>query len=113
MHVPAFHQAKHLAGHAAHDQRFAIECTGEGIERGHDVGNGAVAVSAGVRRRRRLRFRPDLGIGLLDHLLAEVHADQIVLEDIVVEHVLGGFAEIDDPLGDRQAACTPKAMFCA
>ncbi len=45
-----------------------------------------------------MRLGPDLGIGLLDHLLAEIHADQIVLEDIVVEHVLGGFAEIDDPL---------------
>ncbi len=41
---------------------------------------------------------PDAGIGLLHHLLAKVHTDQVVLENVVVEHVLGGFAEIDDPL---------------
>ena len=85
-------------------QRFAVELAGEGVERGHDVGDGAIAVVAGVRRRRRLRLVPDLGIGLLDHLLAEIDADQVVLEDVVVEHVLGGFAEVDDPLGDRRAA---------
>ena len=49
--------------------------------------------------RRFLRLGPDAGIGLLHHLLAEVHAHQVVLEDVVVEHVLGGFAEIDDPFG--------------
>ena len=98
MHVPAFHQAEHLARHAAHRQRLAIEAAGEGIERGHDVGDGAVAVLVGVGRGRMLRFFPDAGIGLLHHLLAEVDADQVVLKDVVVEHVLGGFAEIDDPL---------------
>ena len=54
-----------------------------------------------MRRRRRLSLCPDFWVGLLDHLLAEVHADQIVLENIVIEHVLGSFAEVDDPLGDR------------
>src|SRR5262249_8023490 len=39
-------------------------------------------------------------IRFLDHLFAEVHADEVVLEDVVVEHVLGGLAEVDDPLGD-------------
>ena len=39
-------------------------------------------------------------VGLLDHLLAEVDADQVVLEDVVVEHVFGRFAQVDDPLGD-------------
>ena len=102
MNVPAFHQAEHFARHAAHDQGFAIERSGKWIQRGHDVGDGAVAMRTGVRRRRRLRFGPDFGIGLLDHLLAEIHADQIVLENIVIEHVLGGFAKIDDPLGDRR-----------
>ena len=42
---------------------------------------------------------PDAGVGLLDHLLAEIDADQVVLEDVVVEHVLGRLAEVDDPLG--------------
>ena len=39
------------------------------------------------------------GVGFLDHLLAEVHADEVVLEDIVVEHVLGCLAQVDDPFG--------------
>ena len=41
-----------------------------------------------------------LRIRFFDHLLAEIDANQIVLEDIVVEHVFGGFAEIDDPFRD-------------
>src|SRR5262249_52406591 len=35
---------------------------------------------------------------LLDHLFAEVDADEVLLEDVVVEHVLGGLAEVHDPL---------------
>ena len=38
------------------------------------------------------------GVGLGDHLLAVVDPDQVLLEDVVVEHVLGGLAEVDDPL---------------
>jgi hypothetical protein len=30
----------------------------------------------------------------------------------VVEHVLGGLAEVDDPLSERRRG-TPYAMFCA
>src|SRR6185437_15130935 len=41
-------------------------------------------------------------IGFLDHPLAEVHPDQVLLEDVVIEHVLGGFTEVDDPLADRR-----------
>jgi hypothetical protein len=33
-------------------------------------------------------------------LLAEVHADQVVLKNIVVEHVFGGFAKVHNPFGD-------------
>ncbi len=113
MNVPAFHQAEHFPRHAAHDQGFAIESSRKGIERGHDVGDVPVAMETGVGRRRRLSFRPDLRVRFLDHLLAEIHADQIVLKDIVVEHVLGSLAEIDDPLGNREAASSPNAMFCA
>src|SRR5262249_8613694 len=36
--------------------------------------------------------------GLLDHRLAEIDADEVLLEDVVVEHVLGGLAEVGDPL---------------
>ena len=100
MHVPAFHQAEHLARVAAHVQRFAIELALERIERAHDVGDGAIAV---LGRRAApaccSALSQHAGVGLLDHLLAEIDADQVVLEDVVVEHVLGRFAEVDDPLG--------------
>ena len=98
MNVAAFHQAEHLARHAAHLQRFAIERAGKRIQRGHDVGDRAIAVQLGIGRVGVLRLLPHAGIGLLHHLLAEVDADQVVLKDVVVEHVLGGFAEVDDPL---------------
>jgi hypothetical protein len=112
MHVPAFHQAEHFARHPAHLQRFAIERAGERIERAHDVGDGAVAVQVGVRRGRRSAFGQHAGIGLLHHLLAEIDAHQVVLEDVVVEHVFGGLAQVDDPLRDGRRR-TPKAMFWA
>ena len=53
----------------------------------------------GVGRGGALGLFPDTGIGLLDHHLAKVDADEVVLKNIVIEHVLGGLAEIDDPLG--------------
>ncbi len=71
-----------------------------------------IAVLVGVCGAVVLRLCPDAGIGFLHHLLAEIHADQVVLEDVVVEHVLGGFAEVDDPLG-HGGGFTPNAMFCA
>jgi len=92
MNVTAFHQAEHLAGHAAHLQRFAIEGAGEWIQRDHDVGDLAIAVQLGIGRVGVLRLLPNPGIGLFHHLLAEVHPDQVVLEDVVVEHVLGSLA---------------------
>ncbi len=100
MDVASFHQAEHLAGEAADHQGFAVELAGEGIQRGHDVGDGAVAVLVGVWRLLMLRLLPQAGVGFLHHLLAEIDADQVVLKDVVVEHVLGGFAEVDDPLGE-------------
>src|SRR6185436_14131034 len=39
---------------------------------------------------------PDARIRLPDHLFAEVHTDQIVLKNVMVEHVLCCFSEIDD-----------------
>ena len=45
-------------------------------------------------------FSQHARIRFLDHLLAKIDADQVVLKDIVVEHVLGGFAEIDDPFAN-------------
>ena len=49
-----------------------------------------------------LGLGPHGRIGFLHHLLAEIHADKVVLEDVVIEHVLGGLAEIDDPLAKRR-----------
>jgi hypothetical protein len=104
MSVPAFHQAEHLAGKSAHLQRLEIERPLEGIERPHDIGNRAITMQRRIRRRRSLSFGQDRGIRLPDHLLAEVHADQIVLVQAMVEHVLGGLAEVDDPFRQRRRA---------
>jgi hypothetical protein len=41
-------------------------------------------------------------VGLAGHPLAEVDPDQVLLEDVVVEHVLGGLAQIDDPLTEMR-----------
>src|SRR5262249_4082958 len=40
---------------------------------------------------------PDTRIRLFDHLFAEVDADQVVLKDVVIEHVFGSLPEIDNP----------------
>ncbi len=47
-----------------------------------------------------LGFRQHAWVRFLYHLLAEVHSHQIVLKYVVVEHILGGLAEIHDPFGD-------------
>ena len=52
MNVPAFHQAEHLARHAADLQRLAIEVARERVEGPHDVADGFVAVD---RRHWALR----------------------------------------------------------
>ena len=102
MHVPAFHQAEHFARHAAHLQRFAIELAGERIERLHDVGDGTITVLGGIRSGSFLGLIEHARIRFLHHLFAEIDADQVVLEDVVIEHVLGGFAQIEDPLAQRR-----------
>ena len=102
MHVPPFHEAKHLARIAADLQRLAVEVARERIERRHDVGDGLVAVNPGVGRFGFLRLLPYARIRLADHLLAVVDADEILLEDVVIEHVLGGFAEVHDPFTHRR-----------
>ena len=96
--VAALHEAEHLAGVAADLQGLTVEVAFEGVERAHDVADGAVAVLAGVRGLGRVGALEHAGVGLLDHPLAVVHPDQVLLEDVVVEHVLGGLAEVDDPL---------------
>ena len=112
MDVASLHQAEHLTGQAAHLQRFAVDLAGKRVEGPHDVGDGFISVDIGVRSGRFFGFRQHARVGFLHHLLAEVDEDQVVLEDAVVEHVLGGFTQIDDPLGQRRGF-TPYAMFCA
>ena len=100
MDVAALHQAEHLPREPAHLERLAVEDAGERVQRPHDVRDRPVAVAVRVGRRRALGAREHAGIRLAHHLLAVVHADEVVLKDAVVEHVLGG-------------RTTPKAMFCA
>src|SRR3984957_1186240 len=98
MHVSPFHQAKHLARHAAHLQCFAVERSGERIQGTHDVCDRSKSVEIRSGCGSLLSLIQHAGICLLHHLFAEIHADEIVLENIVVEHVLSGFAEVYDPL---------------
>ena len=100
VHVPALHQAEHLPRPAADLQRLAVELAGERVQRAHDVGDGAVAVRVGSAAPGVLRLGQHARVGLGDHLLAVVDADQVLLKDVVVEHVFRGFAEVDDPLAE-------------
>jgi hypothetical protein len=96
--VATLHQAEHLARPTADRKRLAVELTAERIQRPHDVGDGLIAVFAGMRSLGVFGFGQHTRIGLGDHLFAEVHADQVLLEDVVVEHVFRGLAQVDDPL---------------
>ena len=98
MDVPALHQAEHLPGPPTDLQRLTVELPGERVQRAHDVGDGPVAVRLGVRCQRVLGLGEHARVGLGDHLLAVVDADQVLLKDVVVEHVFRGLAEVDDPL---------------
>ncbi len=99
--VPPLHQAEHLAGDPADLQGLLVDLALEGVEGLHDVGDGAVAVDLAAGCVGAFGAGQQAGVGGLDHRLAEVHEDQVVLEDRVVEHVLGRFAEVDDVLGQR------------
>ena len=102
MDVPTFHQTEHLPGHPTDLQRLPIEFPFERIERFHDIRDRAVSMILRVGRLGFLGFFPNTRIGFPHHLLAEIDPDQIVLENVMVEHVLGCFAEIDDPLCNRR-----------
>src|SRR5215472_1760727 len=69
---------------------------------GRHLADRAKAVIGRVWRFCLLRELPNSRICFLDHFLAEINAYQIVLEDVVVEHVLGGFTQIGDPFGNRR-----------
>ena len=114
--MAAFHQAEHFTRQPADAERFLIELAGEWIERRHDIGNSAIAVNGGVWSFFLLCFVPQSRVGLFHHLLAEVYADQIVLEDVVVEHVLGSFTKVDDPFSKiwrLDAECHVLRITCA
>ncbi|GAB7029259.1 hypothetical protein JCM4914_07200 [Streptomyces platensis subsp. malvinus] len=66
------------------------------------VGDGLVAVYVGVRGRGAFGPLQDPGIGLLHHAFAEIDEHHVVLENRVVEHELGGFAQVDDPVRERR-----------
>ena len=104
VHVPPLHQAEHLPRGAAHLERLAVELALERVQRAHDVADVAVAVVGRVRRLGPVGQLEHAGVGLADHPLAEVHPDQVLLEDVVVEHVLGGLAQVDDPLAEVRRA---------
>ena len=104
VHVAPLHEAEHLARVPADLQRLAVEVARERVERPHDVADGLVAVVGGVRGLGAVGLLQDARVGLRDHLLAEVHPDQVLLEDVVVEHELGGLAEVDDPLTEVRRA---------
>ncbi len=97
--VAPLHQAEHLTGVAADLQRLAVELTAEGVQRPHDVADRLVAVVLGVRRLGAVGPFEDAGVRLGHHLLAVVDPDEVLLEDVVVEHELGGLAQVHDPLG--------------
>ena len=102
VHVAPLHQAEHLAGQPAHLQRLLVERAGEGVQRPHDVRDGAVSVYLGVRGGGGLGLGEHARVRFLHHPLAKVDPHQVVLEEVVVEHVLGGLPAVDDPLRDRR-----------
>ncbi len=104
VHVAPLHQAEHLPGGPADLEGLAVELAFQRVQRAHDVADELVAVIGGVRGLGPVGQFQHAGVGLADHLGAEVHADQVLLEDVVVEHVLGGLAQVDDPLGEVRRA---------
>src|SRR5215475_3193142 len=102
MHMPFLHETEHLARAVADGKCLAIKLAREWIQRRHDVCNGSISVNARMGGFFALRFAPHARIGFFDHLLAEIHADVVVLENVVVEHVLRGLTEVQDPFAERR-----------
>ena len=100
--VAAAEQAVHLARVARHLQRLEVELAGERVQRPHDVGDRPVAVDVGVRRQLLLGLLQQRRVRLLDHLLAEVDVAHAVVEDRVVEHVVGGLGEVEGEVAQRR-----------
>src|SRR5579885_827136 len=98
MDVAALHQTEFLACIAAHLQAFEIEFAREGIESANDIADSAIAMLSGMRSFGLIRQLKHARIGFLHHLLAVVNGDQVLLEDIMVEHVLRRFTQVEYPL---------------
>ena len=65
------------------------------------LGDGLIPVFVRVRRGGcAAPLIPHARVRFLHHLFAEVHANQIVLVEVVVKHVLGGLAQVDHPLAE-------------
>ena len=97
MDVPPFHQREHLARPATDLESLTVEGALERVQRPHDVADRPIAVVGGVGRLGAVGELGDARVGLADHLVAEVDPDQVLLEDVVVEHVFGRFTQVDDP----------------
>ena len=112
VHVPPLHQAEHLAGQSAHDKAFAVKLAFERIQRVHDLTNGLVSVILRVRSLCLLRLFPNARVGFLHHLFTEIDADQVVLENAMIEHVFRRFAQIHDPLTQRGRFNAIRHVLC-
>ncbi len=100
--MTATEQAVHLARVARDMQRLEVELAGERIERAHDVGDRLIAVDILAGRGRGLGFGQQRRVGLLDHLLAEIDVRHAVVEDRVVEHVVGRLGEVEGQVTERR-----------
>src|SRR5215469_13712248 len=99
MHMTAFHQTEHFPRHPAHLKRFAIKFAFKRIQSRHDIRYLAIPMVGGMWCVRGFGFLPNAGISFPHHFLAKIDPHQIVLENVVVEHVLGGFTQIQNPFG--------------
>ncbi len=98
--MASLHQTEGFSCIAAYMECLAVELADEGVERAHNVADGAIAVISRVRSRRIIGLFEYGRIGLFHHLLTIVNADQILLEDIVVEHVFRCLTQINNPFSE-------------
>ena len=95
MGVAPAEQAVHLTRVAGHVERLEVELARERVERPHDVGDRLVAVDVTAGSGGGLRLGQERRVGLLDHLLAEVHIRHAVVEDRVVEDVVRSLGAVE------------------
>ena len=102
MRVAAAEQAVHLTRVAGDLERLQVEAAGERVQGPHNVGERLVAMDVGVRRRCLLGLCQQGRVRVLDHLLAEVDVRHAVVEDRVVEHVIGGLGQVERQVAQRR-----------